>query len=164
MGAAARAGRRPAGGLRRAAQSNQSANRQSLANDCEADFTVMAIQVRPTRSEPGPHTGLCGRVGDEANVGAFHPGSALSCSTSAAGYMCAILTPLARREESPLATGRSPYRCGAVSGYNQQSQLSQPHALGCAVSPFLSRPATPPPRAAPVCPLATGGLLCKSPA
>jgi hypothetical protein len=30
---------------------------------------MMAVQVRPTRSEPGPNTGLRGRLGDEANVG-----------------------------------------------------------------------------------------------
>jgi hypothetical protein len=71
----------------------------------------MALQVRPTRSEPGPNTGLRGRVGDEANVGAFHQGLEPSGSVSTAGYMCAILTVLASMEESRLATGRSPYMC-----------------------------------------------------
>ncbi len=75
---------------------------------------MMAVQVRPTRSEPGPNTGLRGRLGDEANVGVFHQGSELACSTSAAGYMCAILIRLARMEESLLATGRSPYMFGAA--------------------------------------------------
>ena len=74
----------------------------------------MAVQVRPTRSEPGPNTGLRGRLGDEANVGVFHQGSELACSTTVAGYMCAILTRLARMEESLLATGRSPYMFGAA--------------------------------------------------
>jgi hypothetical protein len=75
---------------------------------------MMAVQVRPTRSEPGPNTGLRGRLGDEANVGVVHQGSELSCSISAAGYMCAILTLLARSEETLLATGRSPYMFGAA--------------------------------------------------
>jgi hypothetical protein len=74
----------------------------------------MAVQVRPTRSEPGPNTGLRGRLGDEANVGVFHQGSELACSTSAAGYMCAMVTRLARMEESLLATGRSPYMFGTA--------------------------------------------------
>ena len=81
---------------------------------------MMAVQVRPTRSEPGPNTGLCGRVGDEANVGAFHQGSELSCSTSAAGYMCAILTLLAKMVGNLLATGRSPYMFGAAPGCDHQ--------------------------------------------
>ena len=74
----------------------------------------MAVQVRPTRSEPGPNTDLRGRLGDEANVGVFHQGSELSCSISAAGYMGAILTVRARSEEGLLATGRSPYMFGAA--------------------------------------------------
>jgi len=74
----------------------------------------MAVQVRPTRSEPGPNTDLRGRLGDEANVGVFHQGSEHYCAISAAGYMCAILTVLARSEETLLATGRSPYMCGAA--------------------------------------------------
>ena len=81
---------------------------------------MMAVQVRPTRSEPGPNTGLYGRLGDEANVGVFHQGSELSCSISAAGYMCAILTGFARMEGSLLATGRSPYMFGAAPGCDQQ--------------------------------------------
>jgi len=75
---------------------------------------MMAGQVRPTRSEPGPNTGLRGRRGDEANVGVFHQGSELACSIAVAGYMCAILTLLVRSEETLLATGRSPYMLGAA--------------------------------------------------
>ena len=75
---------------------------------------MMAVQVRPTRSEPGPNTGLRGRLGDEANVGVFHQGSELSCSPSVAGYRCAILTVLAKMAGSRLATGRSPYLFGAA--------------------------------------------------
>jgi hypothetical protein len=77
----------------------------------------MALQVRPTRSEPGPNTGLRGRVGDEANVGAFHQGLEPSGSVSTAGYMCAILTVLASMEESRLATGRSPYMFDRTSNF-----------------------------------------------
>ena len=83
---------------------------------------MMALQVRPTRSEPGPNTGLCGRLGDEANVGAFHQGSELSCAISVAGYMCAILTVFAKMAESLLATGGSPYMFGAAAGCDQQSK------------------------------------------
>jgi hypothetical protein len=90
---------------------------------------MMAVQVRPTRSEPGPNTGLRGRLGDEANVGVCHQGSERYGSISAAGYMCAILTMRARSEESLLATGRSPYMFGAVSGCDQQPKLSQPQML-----------------------------------
>jgi hypothetical protein len=75
---------------------------------------MMAVPVRPTRSEPGPNTGLRGRRGDEAHVGAFHQGSELSCSTLVAGYMCAISTLLARMEETLLAPGRSPDMFGAA--------------------------------------------------
>jgi hypothetical protein len=77
---------------------------------------MMAVPVRPTRSEPGPNTGLRGRLGDEANVGVFHQGSERYGSLSAAGYMGAILTMRARSEESLLATGRSPYMFGAAPG------------------------------------------------
>src|SRR5438046_3240152 len=99
---------------------------------------MRALQVRPTRAEPGPHTGLRGRRGDEANVGAFPQGSELSCSTSAAEYMHAILTVFARMEETLLATGRSPYMVGAVLGCDQQPKSSQLHVLGNDASPFVS--------------------------
>ena len=118
----------------------------------------MAIQVRPTRSAPGPNTGLRGRRGDEANVGVCHQGSERYSSIAAAGYMCAILTRRARSEGSLLATGRSPYMSGAARGCNQQPKSRQPQPLRETQSP-LAAPRLPPPlRSALVYPLDNGGL------
>ena len=68
----------------------------------------MAVQVRPTRSEPEPNTGLRGRRGDEANVGVFQSGlGALLLHFSSRIYVCNLdLTcqiggnPACNREES----------------------------------------------------------------
>jgi hypothetical protein len=58
---------------------------------------------------------------------------------SAAGYMCAILTLLAKMEENVLATGRSPYMFGAAPGCDQQPKSSQRPFTWPDVSPLSSR-------------------------
>src|SRR4029453_6519418 len=60
--------------------------------------------------------------------------------------------PVPRKHRASIGVWCSP-------GCDQHPQSSQPQTLGQDASPFISRTDTPPPCAASLCPLDTGGLI-----